>query len=121
MLHLDRTEIRRTDGLQGMLTVTTSGPGFRMDTGDPLTASIVEPGTRHVVATVAGQGGIAGVGRDLTPANHIGVLVGTARCDGGIGSAVPPGSYGVVVRITAEGSGDKRAFLSEEAPLTVRP
>lgn len=67
------------------------------DTGQPLIASVVKPGTRHVVGTYAG--GILGTG--FASNVHDGesvaipVIVGAARCDGGRGSTLPPGPYGI--------------------------
>ena len=105
-LHLAHATL--TSGGLGTATllVQNNGPKvFQMDTGIPLVAQLVRPGTRRVVATFdSGVGGVGG-GPNLAPGQKdaIPVLFGTARCDGGIGSAAPPGHYDVLVFMTPEG------------------
>jgi len=96
---------------------------FAIDSGIPIVGVLVEPGTSHVVGEFVG--GIAGVGGgvDLAPGEQgtIGVIFGAARCDGQPGSALPPGTYGLRVVLTAEGPANASgpAFVSPEAPITV--
>ena len=48
----------------------------------------------------------------------IDVLIGTDRCDSGIGSALPPGTYGVRVPLGPDGGPPK--YLAPEVSLTIR-
>jgi hypothetical protein len=105
-LTLARPTVRSGDFGTAALVVINLGPGvFQMDTGEPLVAQLVKPGTRRVVGTLGiptvGTG--YGVPLDLGQSYTIPVLFGTARCDGGIGSATPPGHYAVLVYINREG------------------
>jgi len=107
--------------LNGKVVVRDSGPdNFFMDTGQPLEAVVVRTGTRQVVGVYSG--GIAGTGYGprLTPgqSSTIPVVGGTARCDGGIGSALAPGRYQVVVRVAPETSPQSPSYLT--APVTLR-
>jgi hypothetical protein len=119
-LRLDRSTIRRTDSLQGELTVRNDAlTPFQMDPGQPLTALIVEAGTRNVVARYSGL--VAGTG--LALALHDGqtatikVLVGTALCGSNTGSVLSPGVYGVRAGIGRnEGAAE---YLAPETQLTI--
>jgi hypothetical protein len=104
-----------------MVVVTEDGPSpFSMDTGQPIEAVLVRPGTRQVVGV--NSGGIAGTGKLLSLApgksGTIPVVAGTARCDGGIGSALPPGSYDVIVRVAPETEPQKPSYLTP--PVAIR-
>ncbi len=106
-----------------MLVVSETGTGtFQMDTGQPLVAQVVRPGTRRVVGTYsAGIGGTGYgpkvvAGRDET----IPVVFGTARCDGGPGSAMPTGAYDVAVYMHPEGRGGGPVYFARAVPLVVK-
>jgi hypothetical protein len=108
--------------LDGTVLVTEHGPGgFTMDTGQPLQAVVVRTGTRQVVGVYSGL--IAGTGfvPRLSPgeSSTIPVVGGTARCDGGIGSALPAGSYQVIVRVAPEVSPQTPAYLTPPVMLRV--
>ncbi len=64
-----------------------------------------------------------GGGVDLAPGQSgtIDVVFGAGRCDGGPGSAIPPGEYRLVVALTTEGADrtSAPAYLSPEIPMTV--
>jgi hypothetical protein len=119
-LRLERSSIRATEGLGGELTIRNDAANlFEMEPGQPLTAEIVSPGTRTVVGTYSGA--IAGTGYGLKLSNGqsdtIRVIVGTSRCDGERGSALPPGRYAVRVGIGHnEGA---PGYLAPEVPLTI--
>jgi hypothetical protein len=119
-LRLKQASIRPTEDLSGELLIRNdSSTLFEMEPGKPLTANIVLPGTRTVVGTFSG--GIAGTGYRVRLRNgetdRIGVIVGTTRCDGGVGSAIPPGQYAVRAGIGHnEGPPD---YLAPEVPLTI--
>jgi hypothetical protein len=96
-----------------------------MDTGQPLEAVVIKAGTHRVVGVYTG--GVAGTGYTVTrgagqsAANAApSVLVGTARCDGGIGSALPPGKYQVVALVMDE-TGKAPRYLTPPVNLTVTP
>lgn len=93
---------------------------FDMDLGQPLNAWLVRRGTRRVVGVYAG--GILGTGYvtrlktgHLRP---IPIVGGTARCDGEIGSALPPGVYNVVVLVAPEESPYRPVY--EPQPVALR-
>jgi hypothetical protein len=73
--------------------------------GQPVVAALVEPGTRTVVGSFGGP--VAGTGLAINLAAgqrlEIRVVVGTWRCDGELGSALPPGTYGVRAGIGPDG------------------
>jgi len=123
VLTLSQKSIEPTDALGATLTVTNEGPGtFMMDTGQPLVASIVTPGSLHVVGSFSGSVSGTGFGMDLPPgqSHSIPVIVGTSRCDGGRGSALPAGHYGVRVAIEPETQPPTPRYLAPEVGLTVR-
>jgi hypothetical protein len=122
ILALDGSTMKNTDGtLNGSVTVHQDGPNvFEMDPGQPLVALVVRPGTLDVVARYGG--GIAGTGRQLHLTGgqeaQVAVLVGLWKCDGTVGSALPPGHYGVRVAVEP-GEGQEPGYLSGEVPLEV--
>jgi hypothetical protein len=92
---------------------------FSMDPGQPIIAALVTPGTRHVVGEYSGM--VAGTGLGFSVHNgeqvSIPLVVSTDRCDGGVGSTVPPGVYGVRAGI---GPNEGRAtYLAPEVTITV--
>jgi hypothetical protein len=104
------------------VTVREDGPGtFTMDTGQPIEAVIVRPGTLQVVGVFSGA--IAGTGFSVDlragESKTIPVIGGTARCDGGIGSALPAGLYDVIVRVAPETEPQTPSYLTEPVPLRV--
>jgi hypothetical protein len=85
-----------------------------MDTGQPVQAVVVLPGRRRVVGVYSG--GIAGTGYVVRvgpgQSQTIPMIGGTARCDGGIGSALPRGNYQVIVQIAPEQKPHSPAYLT---------
>jgi len=123
VLTLSHKTITPTDALGATLAVTNQGPGtFMMDMGQPLVASIVTPGSLHVVGTFSGSVSGTGFGMELPPGHsgQVPVIVGTSRCDGGRGSALPAGHYGVRVAIEPESRPTTPRYLAPEVGLTVR-
>ena len=117
----DRTVARTEAAARGSLKVRYDGPGtLVVDTGQPIVAHIVKRGTRTVIGTFTG--GIRGTGLFIRLATGqerpINVLIGIARCDGGIGSALPPGTYGVRTPLGPDGGTPE--YLAPEVPLTIR-
>ncbi|MGA2805926.1 MAG: hypothetical protein ABSF89_16315 [Acidimicrobiales bacterium] len=105
----------------GTVVVSEHGSGsFSMDTGQPLEAVLVRPGTLQVVGVesegIAGTGYLTHLSSGKT--STIPVVGGTARCDGGLGSALPPGTYQVIVRVAPEGRHQSPAYLTP--PVTLR-
>ncbi len=122
-LKVDQATMTPTDLPRGTLEVSERGPGhFVMDPGQPLVASMVRTGTLKVIGTFGGA--IAGTGFPLNlgpgQTRSIPVFVGTSRCDGGIGSAIPAGHYGVRVVLAPEGRPRTPSYLVAEVPITVR-
>jgi hypothetical protein len=121
-LRLKQTVVRPGADFEGSVVISESGPGvFDMDTGEPLVAVVVRPGTRRVVGVYSG--GIGGVGYALRltagKTGTIQVLGGTARCDGGMGTALPPGRYQVVVQVFPEGQVHTPNYLTPPVTLEV--
>jgi hypothetical protein len=123
-LRLRSRTVRSGSMLTGNVVESESGPAsFFMDTGQPLEAVVVRPGTRQVVGVLSG--GIAGTGYGprVGPGESgmVPVVGGTARCDGGIGSALPPGRYQVVVRVAPESPPNSPDYLTPPVALRVIP
>jgi len=105
------------------LVVSESGKGtFQMDTGQPLIAQVVRRGTRRVVGTYGAGIGGTGYGPEVVAGRDesIPVVFGTARCDGGPGSAMPRGDYDVVVYVHPEGRGGGPVYYARAVPLVVK-
>jgi hypothetical protein len=121
VLQLKHNSVRSGAAFSATVIVDEHGPrSFTMDTGQSLVAVVVRSGTLQVVGVYSG--GIAGTGYilHLTPGKSrtIPTFGGTARCDGGLGSALPPGTYQVIVRVAPEGRHQYPAYLTP--PLTLR-
>jgi hypothetical protein len=69
------------------------------------------------------DGGIAGTGYGPKIAagqdEKIPVVYGTTRCDGGLGSAMPPGPYKVVVYMHPEGRGSGPVYYAPPVRVVV--
>jgi hypothetical protein len=92
--------------LTGHVTLKDMGEGAaRPLTSNPVEVVITKPGTRRVVGVFAGA--IAGTGYAplLMPGQtqDVPIVGGTGRCDGGIGSALPPGHYDAVAEVSGIG------------------
>jgi hypothetical protein len=93
-----------------------------VDTVQPIEVELVTPGTRRVVGTDAGV--IAGTAYApvLAPgqSQSIPIVAGTARCDGGVGSALPPGRYEAVGLLGGPAvTGSAPDLLTASAPVRV--
>jgi hypothetical protein len=98
-LHLDsRTVVSGSDLHGSVVFKDRSGRRAQLDSAGPILVELIEPGTHRVVGTDAGAIGGTGEGGAIAPGATypIPVVGGTARCDGGIGSALPPGHYTAV-------------------------
>jgi hypothetical protein len=97
---------------------------FEMDTGSVVEGVVVRTGTHDVVGVYSGA--IAGTGFTLraesggsAPSGTAPtVIVGTARCDGGTGSALSPGKYQAVVLVMDE-TGKPPRYLTPAVNLVV--
>jgi hypothetical protein len=123
-LHFDHNAVVSGSSFHGTVLIKELGPGhFSMDTGQPVQAVIVRTGTRKVVGVYSA--GIGGTGYRVNLARgqsrSVPVIGGTARCDGGTGSALPAGTYGVMAEISEEGVGSSPRYLTPELPLRVLP
>ena len=103
------------------LTVTNTGSKrFFIDVGQPISGVLVYPGTTRVAGIV---GAVKGTGQqiDLAPGASATINVGfeANRCDGGPGSAVPPGTYDLRVVLASEDPTDHRAYLAPAIGVTV--
>jgi len=121
-LDLQSPSIQSGSNFNGNVVISESGPGsFQMDTGQPVQAVVVVPGTRRVVGVYSGGIGGTGYVKDVSPGQSetINVIGGTARCDGGIGSALPPGHYQVIVQVAPETTPHTPAYLTPPVALRV--
>jgi hypothetical protein len=124
-LHLDSRRVTSGHNFSGVVSFRNTGDGrMQLNTGEPLQMEILKPGTRLIVGTYFG--GIAGVGQGgaLAPGESYSIpaVGGTARCDGGLGSALPPGRYTVVAEVAGGGVSGPRGeptHLSSVVPVEV--
>lgn len=119
-LRLDRPEIRRTETLEGELTIRYDGPDlFQMDPGQPIVAFVVQPQTRTIVSILSGALAGTGLGLNLRSGEQapIKVIVGTSLCGGSVGSTLAPGDYGVRAGIGANEGPPQ--YLAPEVSLAV--
>lgn len=102
---LDHTTVASGQDFEGQVVVKVTEGHLAMDPGSTLQAVLVRPMTRQVVGVFDGAIGGTGDPFNLTAGQSwsVGFVGGTARCDGGIGSALPPGTYQVIVRMAPEG------------------
>jgi hypothetical protein len=81
---------------------TSATQSVRVLTESPIEVVVTKPGTRRVVGVFTGA--IAGTAAAplLVPgeSQNVAVVGGTGRCDGGIGSALPPGRYDAVAEVS---------------------
>ena len=118
-LHLDRTSVASGSDFLGAVLISELGPGrFSMGIGQPVEAVVVRRGTEKVVGVYSGVIGGTGYSVNLVrgESKSVPVIGGTARCDGGIGSALPAGTYGVIVEISNEGHGRSRNTKPPQYP-----
>jgi hypothetical protein len=124
-LHLGSRRVRVGGTLTGTLIAHNHGDEpFTMDTGSMLQGVLVKSGTHDVVGVYSGA--IAGTGYELsagsgqTSSSRMApsVIIGTARCDGRIGSALPPGRYQALVLVMDETLVAPR-YLTPPVSLTV--
>ena len=121
-LHLDRTSVTSGSDFLGAVLISELGPGrFSMGIGQPVEAVVVRRGTQKVVGVYSGVIGGTGYSVNLVrgQSKAVPVIGGTARCDGGIGSALPAGTYGVIVQISNEGHGPSPEYQTPPVPLKV--
>ncbi len=115
-LHLDTTTVSSGSNFTGTVALINKGPRpFEADIGQPLLAMLVKVGSNRVVGIFSGGTAGTGLRVRLAPrrSETIRVRGGTARCDGGTGSALPPGLYGVTVLVR-----DENASLPGEVPFS---
>ncbi len=105
-LKLRSRRIKVAGNLRGIMVLRDTGAkSVRVLTGSPIEVVITKRGTRRVVGVYGA--GIAGVA--LAPllkpgeTTNVGIVGGTARCDGGISSALPPGRYDAVAEVSGVG------------------
>jgi len=123
-LHLDRTSVTSGSDFIGTVLIRQLGPGrFSMAPGQPVEAVVVRRGTEKVVGVFSGAIGGTGYSVNLVrgESKSVPVIGGTASCDGGIGSALPAGTYGVIVQISNEGHGRSPEYQTRQVPLLVLP
>lgn len=121
-LILEHSAVARSEAAaRGSLKLRYDGPGtYEVDTGQPIVAHVVNRGTRTVIGAFTGVIGGTGLSARLASAHEmrIDVLIGIARCDGGIGSALPPGTYAVRAPLGPDGGPPE--YLAPETTLTIR-
>jgi hypothetical protein len=118
----DSSVAATTPEVKGALHVRYDGPGnFTLDhSGQPVLGKVVRPGTGSVVGTNVAPLAGTGLSVEVAAAHEmtIPVVVGLARCDGGLGSALPPGTYGVRAGLGPDGG--PPLYYAPEVELTIR-
>ena len=109
---------------EATLTIANNGANqFHTSFSLPaVTGVLVASGSRHVVGVTRTQPGLGSGTIDLAPgqsASNVKVVFATRRCDGGVGSAVPPGTYGLRVALTSYGVTGPTSYVSPEITVTV--
>ena len=117
---LDHSTITTGQNFEGKVLVAVTKGHLAMDTGQPLQAVVLEPGTRQVIGVYNGAIGGTGYAFDLSPGQSEGInfIGGTARCDGGIGSTLSPGEYQVTIRVAPETTPSTPVFWAP--PVAIR-
>ena len=126
-LDLTPPRVRSGQNLEGTVVFRNRGASaVRVDSVQPVEIVITRPGTRRVVGVYSG--GIAGTGYAplLGPGQSRAVRIvgGTARCDGGLGSALPPGRYDATGEYSGPGVtgvGDIPSYFTAMVPVQVLP
>jgi hypothetical protein len=123
-LHLNSKSVQSGSTFNANVVITETGSGtFFMDTGQPIQAVLVKKGGRQVVGVYSGGIGGTGYAKHLSTweSETIPVVGGTARCDGGTGSALPSGSYQVVAEVAPEELPHTPSYLTPPVALRVTP
>jgi hypothetical protein len=104
VLHLRSRVVTTGANLTGHVAFhdTSATQNVRVLTESPIEVVVTKPGTRRVVGVFTGA--IAGTAAALLlvpgQSQNVAVVGGTGRCDGGIGSALPPGRYDAVAEVS---------------------
>jgi hypothetical protein len=104
VLHLRSRVIKIGADMTGHVAFrdTSATQSVRVLSESPIEVVVTKPGTRRVVGVLTGA--IAGTAAAplLIPGEtqNVAVVGGTGRCDGGIGSALPPGRYDAVAEVS---------------------
>jgi hypothetical protein len=117
-----------TDLVGKVVFRAAANKSVRLTTNSPISVVVTALGTRRIVGVFAG--GVAGTGWAplLKPGQPQSVTVagGTARCDGGVGSALPPGRYDAVGLVSGPGitgpidqSGSASAHFTNVVPIRI--
>jgi hypothetical protein len=110
LLDLKSTLIKSGTDLRGKVVLkNTTGQDVRVDTAQPIEVVLTRVHSRTVVGVFSGAISGTGFAPMLSPDHSINVEIvgGTARCDGGMGSALPPGHYDAMAEVSgAEVTGD---------------
>lgn len=121
-LRLSPHAVRTGGNFGGEVIITEDGnASFSIDTGQPLTAYVLRRGTRRVIGVYAGAiGGTGFITRLRRGESHsVRIEGGTARCDGGVGSSLPPGRYDVVVLVFSESPRPGPLYATRPVALSV--
>jgi hypothetical protein len=126
-LELSHRKVKVGANLNGAVVLRATGrSSVRIPSDQPIEVVLTKPGSRRVVGVYSG--GIAGTGFSpiLQPGQSVRVdaLGGTARCDGGVGSALPPGHYDALAEVSGaavDGTGGTGAAPPPTYFTTVTP
>jgi hypothetical protein len=94
---------------------------FNASSGPEIVGVVVQPSTSHVVGQFTGAARLSLIVRPIAPGESadIPVIFGAARCDGGEGSALPPGVYGLRAVLGADPRTPGSGYMSPEIPVTL--
>lgn len=126
-LHITPSQVASGENLQGRVVLRNWGKtSVRVDTVQPIVLKIIKPRTREIVGAYTGSIAGTGYGALLAPGRSatVTILGGTGRCDGGIGSALPPGHYEAIGTVSGPGiteptNSNSPTYYTSLAPLQV--
>lgn len=130
-LKLGSAQVKSGANFHGVVVFKdTASRDVRVDTEQPVEVVLTKLHTRRVVGVFSE--GVAGtaLGFDLSPGKpqSVGIVGGTARCDGGIGSALPPGHYDALAEVSGvavDGTGGSLqlppTYFTSVEPIVVVP
>jgi hypothetical protein len=126
-LDLSSTTVRAGANVKGHVVLRATGSAsVRVLSYQPIEVVLTKPGERRVVGVYGGAIAGTGYGPLLVPGRsvNVGLVGGTARCDGGLGSALPPGHYDAVAEVSGvavDGTGGDNGVAPPTYFTTVVP
>ena len=126
VVRLTTPSIDQSQGGTGTVVITNiSSKAIELDIDDPVLGVLLSPGTDRVAATYGGGStlGLSIVKLSPGESKTMELEFDASRCDGGVGSALPPGTYGLRAEVHAADPVTRSTMLyySSEMPVTITP